>query len=189
MYICEKCGKEVYEKFGSGRFCSRSCANGRPHTEEQKQNISNGLKKETICHCQFCGEEFNTLILKSRHEIVCELNPNKKLSVNYGAISNHNKKLNRNVKLFIKASKQYVTLDITNKELEQYRNNHTVCEICGKSIDGLSTPTSKIQYKNLCIDHDHNTNKFRGLLCMTCNRNLGWYENNKDAVLQYLNKK
>ena len=64
-----------------------------------------------------------------------------------------------------------------------------MCEICGKSIDDLSTPTSKIQYKNLCIDHDHNTNKFRGLLCMTCNRNLGWYENNKDAVLQYLNKK
>ena len=94
MYICEKCGKIVNEKFGSGRFCSRACANSRPHTEEQKQNISNGLKKETICYCQFCGEEFNTLILKSRHETVCKLNPNK-LSVNYGAISNHNKKLEK----------------------------------------------------------------------------------------------
>lgn len=28
MYKCEYCGKEVHEKFGSGRFCSRSCANG-----------------------------------------------------------------------------------------------------------------------------------------------------------------
>ena len=27
MYKCEYCGKDVYEKFGSGRFCSRSCAN------------------------------------------------------------------------------------------------------------------------------------------------------------------
>lgn len=28
MYICEYCGKEVHEKYGSGRFCSRSCSNG-----------------------------------------------------------------------------------------------------------------------------------------------------------------
>lgn len=27
MYICEQCGKEVYEVYGSGRFCNRSCAN------------------------------------------------------------------------------------------------------------------------------------------------------------------
>lgn len=27
MYLCEQCGKEVYEKYGSGRFCNRACAN------------------------------------------------------------------------------------------------------------------------------------------------------------------
>ena len=27
MYLCEQCGKEVYEVYGSGKFCSRSCAN------------------------------------------------------------------------------------------------------------------------------------------------------------------
>ena len=42
--ICEKCGKEHDGSFASGRFCSRSCANGRPHTEEQKNNISKGVK-------------------------------------------------------------------------------------------------------------------------------------------------
>lgn len=36
QHTCEKCGKVMTEKFGSGRFCSRSCANGRPHTEESK---------------------------------------------------------------------------------------------------------------------------------------------------------
>ena len=41
-YICEKCGKTVEdsEKFGSGRFCSRSCANGHKHSEETKQKIA-----------------------------------------------------------------------------------------------------------------------------------------------------
>lgn len=43
MYICEKCGKEVYEKYGSGRFCSRQCANSRTHTQEIKNKISKTL--------------------------------------------------------------------------------------------------------------------------------------------------
>lgn len=33
-HTCEKCGKVMTEKFGSGRFCSRSCANGHIQTEE-----------------------------------------------------------------------------------------------------------------------------------------------------------
>ena len=37
MYICENCGKESTEKFGSGRFCSRSCANSRTFSDEAKQ--------------------------------------------------------------------------------------------------------------------------------------------------------
>ena len=37
MYICEKCGKQVTEKYGSGRFCSRQCANSRTFSEESRQ--------------------------------------------------------------------------------------------------------------------------------------------------------
>lgn len=40
MYICEKCGKETIEKFGSGRFCSRACANSREHSDATKKKIS-----------------------------------------------------------------------------------------------------------------------------------------------------
>lgn len=47
MPICEKCGKEHDGKFGSGRFCSRSCANSRTHTQEIKDKISNSLKSKT----------------------------------------------------------------------------------------------------------------------------------------------
>lgn len=39
-YICEHCGKEVFIKYGSGRFCSRACANARKHSEETKKKIS-----------------------------------------------------------------------------------------------------------------------------------------------------
>ena len=35
------------------------------------------------------------------------------------------------------------------------------CEVCNKSVD------------KLCIDHDHQTKKIRGLLCNNCNTSLG----------------
>ena len=44
-HYCEKCGKLIEKKFGSGRFCSKACANGRNHTEEQKQKIRDSIKK------------------------------------------------------------------------------------------------------------------------------------------------
>lgn len=39
------------------------------------------------------------------------------------------------------------------------------CAICG----GQNTKRKKI----LCVDHDHDTGKIRGLLCDSCNRGLG----------------
>ena len=43
MANCERCGKEFdsFSKWGIKRFCSRSCANTRVHTDETKQKISN----------------------------------------------------------------------------------------------------------------------------------------------------
>jgi len=44
LYYCEHCGKEVLIKYGSGRFCSRACANARIRTEETKRKIAEGCK-------------------------------------------------------------------------------------------------------------------------------------------------
>lgn len=37
---CECCNKIMTEKFGSGRFCSRACANKRVHSDTTKQKLS-----------------------------------------------------------------------------------------------------------------------------------------------------
>ena len=40
---CSRCGKLMTEKFGSGKFCSRACANTREHSTETKQKIQQGV--------------------------------------------------------------------------------------------------------------------------------------------------
>lgn len=44
-HTCEKCGKIMIEKFGSGRFCSRSCANSKVRPDNVRKKISESVKK------------------------------------------------------------------------------------------------------------------------------------------------
>ena len=69
QHICERCGKVMTEKFGSGRFCSRACANARDHSDETKNKISQsslgrpspfkgvstGGEKLEACFCSICN--------------------------------------------------------------------------------------------------------------------------------------
>lgn len=41
--------------------------------------------------------------------------------------------------------------------------------------------------KPLCVDHDHETNKIRGLLCRTCNSAIGLLGDRGDGVHSALN--
>ena len=65
--------------------------------------------------------------------------------------------------------------------LLQAQNN--ACAICLKSIE-----ESK---RSLHVDHDHATDKVRGLLCTKCNLGLGYFKdniNNLDSAKTYLTK-
>ena len=81
-------------------------------------------------------------------------------------------------------------LNVSRNFIEEYRTNHQACEICGKQ----ETKTARNgSYKGnrtqrLCVDHDHQTNEFRGLLCDSCNKLLGKYEKYKDEIDYYLNR-
>ena len=52
-----------------------------------------------------------------------------------------------------------------------YNNQDGKCAICG--MDG------GMLKRGLAIDHDHNTNKIRGLLCGKCNTALGLLNENE----------
>lgn len=65
-----------------------------------------------------------------------------------------------------------------------FRKQGGVCAICGE-------PEQQPKRKYLCVDHDHRTEKFRGLLCSECNLIVGIVEKNPlvlQKVTTYLSK-
>jgi len=66
--------------------------------------------------------------------------------------------------------------------LSEYETMLTVqkgcCAICGNAI--------KLGQRKLAVDHDHETGKTRGLLCVLCNIGLGFYERMLPQMLKYI---
>ena len=70
-----------------------------------------------------------------------------------------------------------------------FNKQNGVCVIC-KQPETVIDPRTK-RYKQLSVDHDHVTGVVRGLLCVRCNRTLGFL--NEDltilvAMCRYLKK-
>ena len=55
-----------------------------------------------------------------------------------------------------------------------YKKAQGFCEICGKVWEEGQ--------ENFCIDHDHNTQRVRGILCKSCNHLLGHAYDNIDTL-------
>lgn len=88
QHRCERCGKIMVVKFGSGRFCSRSCANSREQKPEnnlkRRLTLRNNEKRKAALtkkrleardtyyqnptHCAVCGK---VLSYEYRHHQVC----------------------------------------------------------------------------------------------------------------------
>ena len=88
----------------------------------------------------------------------------------------------------IKSSRRTHLKRMYNITLEEYeemsiKQNHK-CAICG-------SPEMNNKNKVLCVDHNHTTNKIRGLLCGLCNTGLGnFLDNSRRLVnaIKYLKK-
>jgi predicted transcriptional regulator YheO len=74
---------------------------------------------------------------------------------------------------------------ITQQQYDQIlKDQNGVCAICH------NTETTKHQngkIRSLSVDHDHQTNKVRGLLCYNCNIILGKYKENIEIFKSFCN--
>ena len=64
------------------------------------------------------------------------------------------------------------------------REHSGLCDICGGRADSGDQRNSR-----LCIDHDHRTGEFRGLLCSSCNIGIGKFRDDVailKAAMEYL---
>ena len=71
-----------------------------------------------------------------------------------------------------------ISLEEYNRKMAQ---QNCRCKICLTHQDNLK--------RAMCVDHDHETGKVRGLLCDTCNRSLGLLKddiNTLERALEYL---
>ena len=71
---CQKCNIEHNGSFGSGKYCSRSCANSRVHSYKTKNKIKDSLlgkgNKNIVKKCEICFIEMN-LPFKRRTRRFC----------------------------------------------------------------------------------------------------------------------
>ncbi len=134
--------------------------------------------KEGLKRCPECGET------KDRSEFTRNAQSSDGLSVYCRACRTAMKRAaylaNRDEMRLRKRAQQFgITVDRL-KELIKDQDNG--CAICGRQC---STG------KALALDHDHETGAFRGLLCASCNRALGYLQDSPGVVraaLAYLEK-
>lgn len=179
---CERCGALMTEKFGSGRFCSRSCANGHSVSDEQRVKTSNSLTGSSLSIEEYREKKTSQTI---HHTYQCDVC--KRMFSHKGYLAHYNRCCKKHgMPVMAKVGKD--TLDVTENSLADYLRANTQCEICGKTADESITYTGKWHSNRLCADHDHSNNHFRGVLCQACNRQLGWYEKYQQQINTYLSK-
>lgn len=88
----------------------------------------------------------------------------------------------------VKHLKKAFRITLEDFEALKVRCNN-LCEICGNP-ESFVDKTSGI-VRELCIDHDHRKGNIRGLLCTSCNKNLGQCRDSifyLDRCSEYLKK-
>lgn len=75
------------------------------------------------------------------------------------------------------------TYNLEPADYQRMLDSHNgCCWICGS----LPVPTAR--FKRLQVDHDHKTNRVRGLLCFRCNTHIAWLENRRESIEEYLHE-
>ena len=73
QHTCERCGKVMTELFGTGRFCSRACANKHSHSDETKAKLAIAAKTNAAVRAQTKPEITRVAIVDRVPKSILEL--------------------------------------------------------------------------------------------------------------------
>lgn len=148
----------------TNKTCSK-CKKNKPLTEFNTQGKSNNKPRS---QCKSCDADYGKWLRKHRPGSVKECK--KKYN------QSHPEQVKRWFKR-CKWKKKGLNPDMIEQVISTHDNH---CDLCNKPFD---TP--------LVVDHCHASNKFRGMLCNSCNVGLGHFRDNQSLLhkaIQYLKR-
>ena len=159
---CKKAGHTM--RYTSKGECVR-CHTDRPGSRQLRQIAKDNGEDQYITRCKPCNED--TLHwTRSAGCVKCTSESAKWAKIKY-------------------------TYGISKDEwFWMYKEQYGKCDMCKKvlKIKGNRRGRAKLI---ACVDHDHKTNKIRGLLCASCNSLIGLAEENVSILqsgIEYLTK-
>jgi hypothetical protein len=168
------------------------CREERPLLEFRKQKDG---KHGVTSHCKICDKKYyqeNKESIKLKSKNYCLEYPEKKKESDRKYYQSHKEQSRISRKKWRDEHKEenknrnlQLNYGITLEEYRKlFQEQNGVCAICGK--------LELIKWKSLSVDHNHSTNKVRGLLCNHCNTGLGKFKDNiitLEKAIEYLKLK
>jgi len=156
--ICKKCGKEYvlnltdkeFENKKYSKFCSKSCASSRPHSNETKEKIRNSVKKKILMHPELCKNQYT--------------GPNKEYYISKIKTLNKDQKQNysnpENYKHVSELINEGYILNIDNYSYKDKLFNTLLlkqhkCLICNKDFYARIIKSGKVGGGNTCCEECH----------------------------------
>ena len=159
---CEKCEKEIDGSFGSGRFCSRSCANSKSHSYETKKKISESCSKIKHEYDENLYKEKECLQCNklTKNPIFCSIKCKNQYTYEENIRKWKNSKFDGS-----KSGGNAISNFIRRYLFEKFDNKCPICGWCKKN-----TITNKIPLEVHHIDGKFKNNKEENLilLCPNC---------------------
>lgn len=155
----------------------RTCKEKKSSDDFSYQNV---VLKKTKPHCKKCFSEYLKIYRKNNFVEISRKAKNKYKKIRDKKIlyaKNHRKNNPEKTRAIYWKYNHGITPDEFYIKLKEQNNR---CAMCNIDMNGYR--------RFFAVDHNHVTNKIRGLLCDTCNHGLGFYEKYKDKYAKYLSK-
>jgi endogenous inhibitor of DNA gyrase (YacG/DUF329 family) len=157
ILTCVECGERFEKRItgGAHKFCSRKCG-CRNWNKNNKEHVAEYRNRTA---------DRRNLRQRERYATDEDYRLSTISDVKAYCKRNPNRHKKENMKKFGLSIDDYFRI----LEYQKWK-----CPICGISIDGG---------KSTHIDHDHATNKFRGIICESCNLGIGKFYDNPNTLI------